>query len=69
VPEHVAVARLRHGQGRRPVAGQRSGAHTSAQPSGRLGRTLGDGTRLVVLYGRDEDKVLAEIDRLAFDKP
>jgi hypothetical protein len=44
-------------------------ARTSAQPSGRLDRTLGDGTRVVVLYGSDEDKVLAEIDELTFDKP
>jgi hypothetical protein len=39
------------------------------QPSGRLDRTLGDGTRVVVLYGKDEDAVLAQIDQLTFDKP
>jgi hypothetical protein len=44
-------------------------ARMDKQPSGRLDRTLGDGTRVVVLYGKDEDAVLAQIDKLTFDKP
>jgi hypothetical protein len=45
------------------------GARTDAQPSGRLDRTLGDGTHVVVLYGKDEEGVLAQIDKVTFDKP
>jgi hypothetical protein len=44
-------------------------ARTAAQPSGRLDRTLADGTRVVVLYGKDEGEVLSQIDKLTFDQP
>jgi hypothetical protein len=44
-------------------------ARMDVQPSGRLDRTLGDGTHVVVLYGKDEDAVLAQIDKVTFDKP
>jgi hypothetical protein len=43
-------------------------ARMDVQPSGRLDRTLGDGTRVVVLYGTDEDGVLAQIDTVTFDR-
>jgi hypothetical protein len=44
-------------------------ARMDKQSSGRLDRALGDGTRVVVLYGKDEDAVLAQIDKLTFDAP
>jgi hypothetical protein len=44
-------------------------ARMDAQPSGRLDRTLGDGTHVVVLYGKDEDAVLAQIDEVTFARP
>jgi|HubBroStandDraft_5_1064220.scaffolds.fasta_scaffold309228_2 hypothetical protein len=44
-------------------------ARTATEPSGRLDRTLGDGTHVVVLYGKDEEGVLAQIDKVTFEKP
>jgi hypothetical protein len=44
-------------------------ARMELQPSGRLDRVLGDGTHVVVLYGKDEDALLGQIDQLTFDTP